>query len=337
MDALFLHKAFDARIGKLEIGPIKDEHCVIKVAAVGLCGSDLHYYKDGGIGGARINLPFVPGHEFSGWIEDDIPHLGLKSGALVSVDPNKACGKCNQCKLGYPNLCPNVEFIGAPPFHGAMTERIAVPTSQIVAIPQSLTPAQGVMLEPLGVAIHAADLAKPKLLENVTVLGCGPIGLLIIQVLRVAGVGSILAIDPQEHRRSIAMKLGANSSASSIENISDPTFQYGTALVIEATNSPSGFKDAVLASEIGGRIILVGIPDGDQYAIPAAEARRRGLKIKFSRRMGHVYPRAIELVMKNRVDVESMITTRFSLVDAPVAFKSHAENKIGLIKSLIIP
>lgn len=337
MDALFLHAAFDARIGKLEIGTIKNQYCVVKVAAVGLCGSDLHYYKDGGIGGARIKSPFVPGHEFSGWLEDDIPHLGLRSGALVSVDPNRACESCRQCRSGHPNLCPNVEFIGAPPFNGAMTERIAVPTSQIVPIPQSLTPAQGVMLEPLGVAIHAVDLAKPKLLENVTVLGCGPIGLLVIQVLRVAGVGSIFAVDPQEHRRSIAMKLGANSSANSIENISDPTFRDGAPLVIEATNSPSGFKDAVLASEIGGRVILVGIPDGDQYTIPAAEARRRGLKIKFSRRMGHVYPRAIELVINKLVDVDSMITKRFPLKEGPIAFKAHAENETGLIKSLIIP
>jgi len=337
MDALFLHSAFDARIGKLNLETLKEKHCVVRVAAVGLCGSDLHYYKDGGIGGAQIRSPFVPGHEFSGWLEDDIPSLGLKRRTLVSVDPNKSCEECNQCKKGYPNLCPNVEFIGAPPFNGAMTERISVPISQIVPIPQSMTPAQGVMLEPLGVAIHAVDLAKPKLLETVAVLGCGPIGLLIIQVLRVSGVGSIIAIDPLEHRRNMAIKLGANISANSTENISNTLFKNGAPLVIEATNSPFGFKDAVLASEIGGRIIIVGIPDGDQYTLPAAEARRRGLKIKFSRRMGNVYPRAVELVVNKRVDVDSMVTNKFSLMEAPSAFKKHADNEIGLIKSLIIP
>jgi len=337
MDALFLHSAFDARIGKLKLEAKKAKHCVVKVAAVGLCGSDLHYYKDGGIGGARINSPFVPGHEFSGWLEDDIPSLGLTCGTLVSVDPNKSCEECNQCKRGFPNLCPNVEFIGAPPFNGAMTERIVVPISQIVYIPQSMTPTQGVMLEPLGVAIHAVDLAKPKLLEAVAVLGCGPIGLLIIQVLRVTGVGLIIAIDPQEHRRNMAMKLGANFTANSIEGISDPTFKYGAPLVIEATNSPLGLKDAILATEIGGRIVIVGIPDGDSYIFAASEARRRGVKIKFSRRMGHTYPRAIDLVEKKLIDVDSMVTKKFPLQEAPYAFKQHSENSVDLIKSLIIP
>lgn len=337
MDALFLHAAFDARIGKLEQKPERPDHCMIKVAAVGLCGSDLHYYKDGGIGAAQIKSPFVPGHEFSGYLEHDVPTLNLRRGELVAVDPNKACGVCPQCHMGFANLCPNVEFIGAPPFNGAMTEKISVPNSQIISIPQSITPLQAVMLEPLGVAIHAVDLAKPRLLETVVVLGCGPIGLLIIQVLRVAGVGTIVAIDPQEHRREMALKLGATMGGASVEYVLQKTDRLGAPLVVEATNSPYGMQDAILSSQIGGRLVIVGIPDGDHYSLSAAEPRRRGLKIKFSRRMGHVYPRAIELVMKRLVDVDLMVTRQFSLKDAPEAFKRHAEDEVGLIKSLIIP
>lgn len=193
------------------------------------------------------------------------------------------------------------------------------------------------MLEPLGVAIHAVDLAKPRLLETVVVLGCGPIGLLIIQVLRVAGVGTIVAIDPQEHRREMALKLGATMGGASVEYVLQKTDRLGAPLVVEATNSPYGMQDAILSSQIGGRLVIVGIPDGDHYSLSAAEPRRRGLKIKFSRRMGHVYPRAIELVMKRLVDVDLMVTRQFSLKDAPEAFKRHAEDEVGLIKSLIIP
>lgn len=337
MDALFLHAAFDARIGQHALKPEQTDHCTIKVAAVGLCGSDLHYFKDGGIGAARIRVPFVPGHEFSGWVERDLPSLDISRGALIAVDPNKACGNCPQCHKGFENLCPNVQFIGAPPFDGAMTEYISVPISQIVPVPKTITPVQAVMLEPLGVAIHAVDLAKPRLLEPVVILGCGPIGLLILQVLRVAGAGTIMAIDPQEHRREMAMKLGAASCGEGIESVLKSSSGLGFPLVIEATNSPLGLQDAVLASQIGGRLVIVGIPDGDQYSLSAAEARRRGLKIKFSRRMGHVYPRAIDLVQKKLVDVDRMITNQFALKDAPEAFKRHANNENGLIKSLIIP
>jgi L-iditol 2-dehydrogenase len=335
--ALYLHGTRDARVAPFNLREGKPGEVLLEVAAVGLCGSDLHYYKDGGIGSATIKQPFVPGHEFGGWLTDDLPHKGLKGGDLVAVDPNHACGHCAHCRAGYHNLCPNVEFIGAPPFDGAMTQRIWVPEEQIVPVPQNFSPAQAVMLEPLGVAIHAVDLAKPRLLEQVALIGCGPIGLLILQVLKVSGAGEILAVDPLPHRQDAARRLGASRVGASVQEIAEWTHGEGTPLVLEATNAPEGFRDAVRASRIGGRIVLVGIPDGDTYTLPAAEARRRGLKIKFARRMGEVYPRAIQLVAAGKVDVESVISHRFSLDETPEAFRLHAEDAPGMIKSLILP
>ncbi|MCR4521600.1 MULTISPECIES: zinc-binding dehydrogenase [Bosea] len=335
--AVFLHAAGDARVAPFNLREGAAGETLLDVAAVGLCGSDLHYYKDGGIGSAVIAEPFVPGHEFSGWLTEDLPELGLERGALVAVDPNQACGHCEHCRNGHPNLCPEVVFIGAPPHDGAMTERIWVPKSQIVAVPQDFSPSEAVMLEPLGVAIHAVDLAKPRLLERVALIGCGPIGLLILQVLRTAGVGEILACDPQPHRRELALRLGASKAGASVADIAEWTKGEGLPLVIEATNAPEGFRDAIRAARIGGRVVLVGIPDGDSYVIPAAEARRRGLNIKFSRRMGHVYPRAIELVAQGKVDVEAVVSHRFPLADGPAAFRRHADNEAGMVKSMIYP
>ncbi len=337
MRALFLHAAHDARVAPFNLREKRPDEVMLDVAGVGLCGSDLHYYKDGGIGSAQIRQPFVPGHEFGGWLCEDVPEAGLKRGALVAVDPNRACGHCAHCHAGHFNLCPNVEFIGAPPIDGAMANRIWVPRSQLVALPAHFTPLDAVMLEPLGVAIHAVDLAKPRLLERVALLGCGPIGLLILQVLKAAGAGEVLAIDPQAHRRELAQRLGADRAGASVTELRDWTQGEGAPLVIEATNSPYGFRDAVLAARIGGRVVLVGIPDGDTYTLPAAEARRRGLKIKFSRRMGEVYPRAIALVQNRKVDVASLVTRKFTLEEAPEAFRLHAEDAEGMVKSLIFP
>ncbi len=335
--AVFLHAAGDARVAPFNLRAGAAGETLVEVAAVGLCGSDLHYYKDGGIGSAVIAAPFVPGHEFSGWLTEDLPEWGLARGALVAVDPNRACGHCAHCRSGHPNLCPEVAFIGAPPHDGAMTERIWVPKSQIVAVPESFSPSDAVMLEPLGVAIHAVDLARPRLLERVALVGCGPIGLLILQVLRTAGAGEILACDPQPHRRALALRLGADKAGASVADIAAWTEGEGLPLVIEATNAPEGFRDAIRAARIGGRVVLVGIPDGDRYVIPAAEARRRGLNIKFSRRMGHVYPRAIALVAQGKVDVEAVISHRFTLAEGPAAFRRHAANEAGLVKSMIYP
>ncbi len=335
--ALFLHAAHDARVSPFNIREGRPGETLLNVAAVGLCGSDLHYYKDGGIGAAQIKTPFVPGHEFGGWLTEDIEELGLPRGTLVAVDPNKACGRCSWCHAGHANLCPNVEFIGAPPFDGAMTGQIWVPRSQVVPVPANFSPLDAVMLEPLGVAIHTVDLAKPRLLERVILLGCGPIGLLILQVLKAAGAGEILAVDPLPHRREMAAALGAFRTAASVAETAIWTEGEGASLVIEATNAPVGFRDAVEAARIGGRIVLVGIPDGDTYTLPAASARRRGLKIKFARRMGEVYPRAIALVASGTVDVARLVTHRVSLAGGPDAFRLHCEDAPGLVKTLIYP
>jgi L-iditol 2-dehydrogenase len=333
--ALFIHGRNDARVAPFNLREGDADQVLLDVAAVGLCGSDLHYYKDGGIGAALIRAPFVPGHEFGGFLCEDLDELSLKRGTLVAVDPNNACGQCEWCHEGYFNLCPNVEFIGAPPFDGAMTTRIWVRKSQIVPLPPGFDALQAVMLEPLGVAIHAVDLAKPRLMERIGVLGCGPIGLLIIEVLKVAGAGEILAVDPLAHRRAMAARLGAKVASSVAEIVERSS--GGCPLVIEATNSPLGFRDAVAAARIGGRIVLVGIPDGDVYQLSAADARRRGLKIKFARRMGEVYPRAIELVKSGKVDVASMVSHRIGLDETPAAFQALAEETPGYIKVLIYP
>lgn len=336
--AAYIHGKRDIRLGPID-KPVADNHtAVLDVESVGVCGSDLHYYKDGGIGSAVIQQPFVPGHEFSARLQNDIEQLGLSRGQLVAVDPAKPCHGCEWCAKGHHNLCPNVIFLGAPPHQGALTKEIAVPFESIIALPDSINSDQGAMLEPLGVCIHALDLARPALLESVALVGCGPIGLGILQLLRLAGVGDIIAVDPQAHRTRLARKLGARFVGSDVSAVLDHTEGLGCHLVIEATNSPKGLADAIMSARIGGRVVLVGIPDGDTYSpVSAAQARRRGLTIRFSRRMGNVYPRAIQLVQDKRVDVDVLVTHRFGLPDTANAFSMQADEADGLIKSIVYP
>jgi L-iditol 2-dehydrogenase len=335
--AFFIRGAGDVKVAPFNLRERNPGEVLLEVAAVGVCGSDLHYYKDGGIGSAVIKSPFVPGHEFGGYLCEDVEELGLARGQLVAVDPNRSCGHCEWCEAGHPNLCPQVEFIGAPPHDGAMTERMWVPKSQLVALPESFDALDAVMLEPLGVAMHAVALAKPTLLERVAVLGCGPIGQLVVQVLKAAGAGEVLVYDPLPHRRAMAEAIGAADKVG--ESVADivALSHGGCSLVLEATNSPNGFRDAVAATRVGGRVVLVGIPDGDVYTPPAADARRRGLKIKFARRMKEVYPRAIALVAAGKVDVRSIVTHRLGLEEAPDAFAALAAGVPGYGKVLIEP
>ena len=336
-EAVFLHGARDVRVSPFDLREGHPQETLLDVAAVGICGSDLHYYKDGGIGSTQIRGPFVPGHEFGGYLCEDVPELDLKRGALVAGDPNRSCGQCEWCLAGHRNLCPKVEFIGAPPFDGAMRKRMWIPKSQVVPLPETMGGLEAAMLEPLGVAIHAVDLAKPRLLERVALLGAGPIGLLILQALKVAGAGDVHVIEPLEHRRAAALELGAKTVVETVDDFIRGEGKDGCPLVVEATNNPLGFRDAVLASRIGGRVILAGIPDGDSYTLPAADARRRGLKLKFVRRMGDDYPRAIRLVSSGRVNVKAVVTHREGLKKAPELFEALAQGRPGYLKVLLYP
>ncbi len=335
--AVFLRGARDVRVGPYNLREGQSDETLIDVAVVGICGSDLHYYKDGGIGSAKVSQRFIPGHEFGGWLTEDIPELGLARGTLVAVDPNDSCGTCEWCRAGHGNLCPNVKFIGAPPYDGAMATQIWVPRKQLVPLPATMTPLEAAMLEPLGVAIHAVDLAKPRLLEPVALLGAGAIGLLILQLLKIAGADSVDVIEPREDRRKVALGLGATRVHASAAEFVAGEGKGGRPLVVEATNSPLAFQDAVTAARIGGRVVLTGIPDGDVYTLPAANARRYGLSVKFVRRMGDDYPRGVALIASGRIDVKTIVTHEAPLAQAPALFEGLAEGRPGYLKAVLTP
>jgi L-iditol 2-dehydrogenase len=324
-------------LGELQLRDPLPQETLLKVAATGLCGSDLHYYKDGGIGSAIIKTPFVPGHEFGAWLTEDIPEMGLKRGDLVAVDPNVACGQCEHCHLGYTNLCTYVKFIGAPGNPGAMTQYIWAPKHKLYALPAHFSALDAAMLEPLGVAIHAVDLARPKLHERVVVLGCGTIGLLIVQLLA-PSAAEVVVVEPQERRRELALRLGASNAYADWHAVQKHGDGKGFPLVIEATNAPEGMHDAIMVARVGGRVVLVGIPDGGEYpALAAAEPRRRALTIRFSRRAPEVYPRAIALLASRRVDVQSIVTHRFDLAQTPQAFEQMAQGNPDYVKTIVYP
>lgn len=338
MRAAVLHDIRDIRVMDIPAPVPGADEVVLRVKAVGVCGSDLHSYLEGGTTGpTRIN-PFVLGHEFSGTLTaDSARQSGLSANALMAVDPAISCGHCEWCHRGHTNLCPNVRFLGYAPNNGAMAEFICVPKSAVHVVPDSIDPAAAAILETLGVAIHAMDLARPRLMETVAVLGCGPVGLLLVQLARLAGAGKIVAVDPVDARTALACDLGADVACCGHNEVADATEGRGADLVIEATDSSHGFEHAARSARIGGRVVIVGIPENNQYIVSGAESRRKGLSVKFSRRMPEVYPRAIALTQSGRVKLSPLATHRFSLDQTPAAFEQQAARRDGIIKAIIYP
>ena len=336
MRALLLDGPGRLRLGELPDPAPDPARLRLRVAAVGVCGSDLHYFKEGGIGDLVAREPLVLGHEFSAVVDDERGEaLGWPSGTLVAVDPAEPCEECEWCRRDQPNLCPHQRFAGSAPEHGALRDHYWARPSALHALPAGFDAELGALLEPLGIAVHALDHARVRLGATVAVVGTGAIGLLLAQVARLAGASEVHALEPIAYRRELAGRLGCDSASATPEELLAATGGRGADVVLEATDSPDGPAAAASVARIGGRIVLVGIPDGDTLRLPASVARRKGLTVLFSRRMGHVYPRAIRLAESGRLDLRAIATHRLDLERAPEAFRLQAAREDGVIKSIV--
>jgi len=297
---------------------------LVKVTAVGICGSDLHWWGEAGIGDARLAHPLVLGHEAAGVIVD-----GPDQGRRVAIDPAIPCGACRPCRDGYRNLCMRIRFAGHGDQDGAMREYLAWPSHLLHPLPDTLADADGAILEPLGVAVHALDLGHVRLGASVVVVGCGPIGLLLIQVLRRAGAGRIAAVEPLAHRRAAAGRHGADVCLDPVDARSPRDVPEiagdGADVVFEMAGTEAAVELAMAVARPGGRVVLGGIPVDDRIAFRASTARRKGLTIAMVRRVSDVYPRAISLAAAGRVDLATLVTHRLALGSAQKAFGIAAE------------
>jgi L-iditol 2-dehydrogenase len=329
MKAIRLHGVGDLRLHDEPVPVAGAGEQLFRVSAVGICGSDLHWFSEQGIGDTHLTSPLVLGHEFAAVISD-----GARSGERVVADPASPCGVCEYCLRGHPNLCPTTTFAGHGKTDGALREWMAWDEKCLFHLPDDLTDEDGAMLEPLGVAIHAVDLAHLKTGMTVGVFGCGPIGLMIIQLARLSGVVKIVATDKLQHRVEAAKALGAQQSfltdgKPNLSPILAATGKRGVDVAFEVAGEQGAVEDAVAAVIPGGKVILAGIPANDRISLPAGTVRRKGLTLKLVRRMKFTYPRAIELVAQGLVDVRSLVTHRFPLEQAAEAF-AVAERREGL-------
>ena len=336
MRAARLYGVGDIRLSDEPVPEPGPGETLVQVSAVGICGSDLHWWGEGAIGDAQLSRPLVLGHEAAGVIAS-----GPRRGERVAIDPAIPDGTCRACRDGYRNLCPRMRFSGHGSTDGTMREFMTWPSELLHPLPDELSDSDGAILEPLGVAVHSVDLGHLPFAGRAAVIGCGPIGLLTIQLLRVSGAESIVAFDPLTHRREAAAKLGADRVVDPRELGTGPASPSGETVVAE----PPGLRDlvgdgvdvafeiaggnaaaglAMYATRPGGRVTLGGIPDDDSIGFSASVARRKGLTIAMVRRMNEVYPRAISLVARGQVDTGPLVTDRFGLDEVAAAFGTAA-------------
>jgi L-iditol 2-dehydrogenase len=319
MRAARLHGPGDMRVAGEPVPAVPEGSALVRVTAVGICGSDLHWWSEGSIGDAELSRPLVLGHEAAGEIAD-----GPRRGERVAIDPAIPCERCRACRDGYRNLCPTVKFAGHRAVDGALREFVSWPDEQLIPLPEALSDADGAILEPLGVAIQCVDLGHLPFGGSAAVVGCGPIGLLLIQLLRAAGASRVLAVEPLAHRRDAAARAGADDVCAPGSGAADLA-GYGVDVAFEAAGNGDAVQLAIDCTRPGGRIVLAGIPDDDTVTFSASSARRKGLTIALVRRMNDVYPRAIALTARGTVNLASVVTATVPLTEVSDAFTAAAK------------
>lgn len=326
MLAARLHGPADLRVeevphpGAPDVGEV-----LLRVRSTGICGSDLHPYENGAMGDTMLGAPLILGHEFSGVVEEIGEGVTLEIGTRVAVDPAWTCGKCRECVNGHPNLCRQQKFCGLFPNGGSLCELMRVPARFCHAIPDSISDDEAALLEPLGVALHATNLARIRVGDSVAILGAGPIGLCLIQLAKLAGAKTVYVTEKLSWRLQVAQKFGALPLPEKTE----------VDVSIEAAWVTETAQQAVEITRPGGVVVLVGIPLEDEITLKHSALRRKGLTLLMCRRMKHVYGRTIPLVESGQVDLKSLITHRFPLAEAPEAFRMNAKYEDEVVKVII--
>src|SRR5260370_6750857 len=318
----------------LPADPGADE-ILVKLRAVGICGSDMHWYTDGSIYGFRAQYPQVLGHEPAGEVVAAGRGVaGVKIGDRVSIEPTISCGRCEYCLRGQHNNCVSSKFMGSPQLPGLLREYASVPAHNATLVPETFSYAQASLIEPVAVIMHMLELVEIRAGDTVAVLGAGPIGLLAAAVARHAGATQILMTDKLPHRIRMAQDLGATVAVpiSQFRDAGlDKTRGRGVDLAIDAAGAAETINTALAVTRLGGTFVLIGIPNHVPVAVDLYSLQAKEIRFQPVKRSNHRAQPAIPLLAAGAIP-QAILTHRLSLEQAPAAFEMLAEYPAGIGK-----
>lgn len=315
---------------------------LVRIDAVGICGSDMHLYRKGRIGNIQMAAPLVIGHECMGRVE--AVGAGVDRdlvGCRVAVEPAMPCGKCRWCQSGLHNVCPETAFLGLPPTPGAMQEYIVHPAHLLERLPDALTDAEGVMMEPLAIALHGIRLVKVKPDQTIVILGTGVIGSCVMSLLGLFDHLRVVGVDLLKDRLARAERMGAGhtvlftSREQARQEILDATVGLGADIVFECAGTPETLWLMCEAAAPAGHIAAIGSNPDDQVIFSSGTSRRKGLTIRCVRRSLNTLDECIRLAEAGKIDVKSMVTHTLPASRADYAFGIVGAHGDGVLKAVI--
>jgi L-idonate 5-dehydrogenase len=332
MRAAVLHAPKDLRIETVTSAPPGPGQVEVRIEAGGICGSDLHYYFDGGFGTVRIKEPMILGHEIAGIVSRvgaDVQ--GVKAGQRVAVNPSLPCGRCRYCQEGKQAHCLDMRFYGSamrfPHVQGGFRETLVCDASQAVPVPATMSAAQAAFAEPFAVCLHAVNRAGPLLGKRVLVTGAGPIGALTVIAARRAGAVEIVVTDVADAPLATARKVGADSTVNVSEKDALVRFEADKGhfdVLFECSGNEKALAGAFAAMRPTGIVVQVGIaPQG--MSLPMNVVVAKELELRGTFRFHEEFALAVALIGGGLVDVLPVLTGTMPLADARDAFELAAD------------
>ena len=307
---------------------------LVRIGSVGICGSDVHYYRHGRIADYVVRQPLLLGHEAGGVIVatgSGVPEH--RTGQRVALEPGVPCGHCQECRTGRYNLCQDVQFFATPPVDGAFAEYVALAADFAHPIPDSITDDGAGLIEPLSVAVWACKKAEVGVGSRVLIAGAGPIGLMNVQVAKAAGATDIIVTDIAASRLANATTFGATQI---LDARTDDAAQLGIKVdaFIDCSGAETAVRAGIAAVRPAGRVVLVGM-GADNISLPVALIQGRELTITGTFRYANTYPTAIELAASGTIQLDAMVTAHYDLHDAEKALQQASDP--DMIKVIVKP
>lgn len=330
-------------IKEIPVPEIREKDVLVSLEYVGICGSDVHYYHNGNCGAYKVNLEedFMLGHECAGTVVKVGKEVeDLKIGDRVALEPGITCGKCEFCKSGHYNLCPDVVFLATPPVQGCNEEFIAFPADMCFKLPENVSTKEGALIEPLSVGFYAAEQGGVSTGDTVVILGAGCIGLVTLLACKANGAGNIIVADLVQARLDKALELGATTVINSgkedaLARIKELTNGRGADVVLETAGSPVTIAQTPFVVRRGGTITLVGISAKEEINFNFAQIMDKEATIKSVFRYKNIYPKAIAAVASGAIEVKNIVTHEFDLEHIQDAYDEAVNNKTDLVKAVI--
>ncbi|GGF98891.1 NAD(P)-dependent alcohol dehydrogenase [Paenibacillus abyssi] len=343
MRAAVMPQPFDIVIEERNVPEASGDEVLVKIMAVGICGSDIHYYEHGRIGPYVVEKPIILGHECAGIVAavgDKVTRF--KVGDRVAVEPGITCGRCDHCKSGRYNLCADVQFLATPPVDGAFVQYIKHREDFLFPIPDGMSFETAALIEPFSVGIHAAKRAGIKPGETVAIIGMGPVGLMAVVAAKAFGAGKIIVSDMEPVRLKAAIKLGAHhaldaSKQDAAEVIKDLTGGKGADVAFETAGHPHALKTALRSLCRGGRLSIVGLPPQEEIPVNVPSIADNEIDIYGVFRYANTYAQGITFISSGIADTDIMITDRYPLEQTKEAMERARTNKSGSLKVVVYP